>query len=291
MQIPKIIHQIWLQGEKNIPEDYPNYSESWKEKNPEFTYILWDDEMIKELINKTFPKFMDIYNNYPKLVQKVDSAKYIILYHYGGIYIDMDLECIKNLSGLVNKYNSPACECVLLKCDMGMLSKLFFYNTTNDIIQNCFAMSVPHFYLWHACVESMSNEDLNIAKYELLEKYIFRTTGPGLLTKVYHNLKDKKNIYLLDTHIIEPFTSCEYDYYECASKDCKNMLTDSYAIHHFGAKHGSHGWMSDNGKFVFQTFCNKKNLDDLYFYLGIFCIIIIILIIIFFLVIRYYNNE
>lgn len=289
MQIPKIIHQIWLQGENNIPADYPNYSASWKEKNPEFTYILWDDEMISELIKKIFPQFMKIYNSYPKLVQKVDSAKYIILYHYGGIYIDMDLECIQSLNGLLNKYSNSSCECILLKCDMNILARFAFYGTTNDIIQNCFAMSIPNFYLWKTCVEQMSVEDLDMKKYEILEKYIFRTTGPGLLTKVYHELKNKNGIYLLDTDVIEPLSSCEYDYYECANKDCKHMLTNSYAIHHFGAKHGSHGWMSDNGKFVFQTFCNKNNVNRLYMCLTVSCLIIIIII--FFLVIRYYNNE
>jgi len=289
MHIPKIIHQIWLQGENNIPEDYPNYSGSWKEKNPEFTYIMWDNDMIVELIKKTFPQFMVIYDSYPKLVQKVDAAKYIILYHFGGIYIDMDLECIHNLSGLLNSYDNNTCECVLLKCDMNILTRLTFYSTTNDIMQNCFAMSVPNFYLWKSCINLMSIEDINIGNYELLEKYIFRTTGPGLLTNAYHNLKDKSKIYLLDTDIIEPLTSCQYDYYECDKNDCKHMFPKSYAIHHFGAKHGSHGWMSGNGKLLFQTFCNKNNSDNIYICVSISCLIIFIII--FFLFIKYYNNE
>ena len=44
--IPHIIHQIWFQGEDNIPKKYPNYSKSWKEMNPKFKYIFWDGEKI-----------------------------------------------------------------------------------------------------------------------------------------------------------------------------------------------------------------------------------------------------
>ena len=45
----KIIHQIWFQGEKNIPEKYKPYIESIKKHNKEFNYILWDDQSLQEL--------------------------------------------------------------------------------------------------------------------------------------------------------------------------------------------------------------------------------------------------
>ena len=48
MSIPKIIHQIWWQGEKSIPEKYLSYIESWKTNHPDFKYMFWDEK--KELI-------------------------------------------------------------------------------------------------------------------------------------------------------------------------------------------------------------------------------------------------
>ena len=32
------------------------------------------------------------------MIQKIDFAKYAILYTYGGIYMDMDVECFKSLN-------------------------------------------------------------------------------------------------------------------------------------------------------------------------------------------------
>ena len=42
--IPKIIHQIWI-GNLEPPISLMN---SWKNKHPDFKYILWDEERIRE---------------------------------------------------------------------------------------------------------------------------------------------------------------------------------------------------------------------------------------------------
>ena len=41
--IPKILHQIWI-GPKAAPS---NLMRSWKEKHPEFEYILWNEDEIQ----------------------------------------------------------------------------------------------------------------------------------------------------------------------------------------------------------------------------------------------------
>lgn len=275
IKIPKIIHQIWLQGENNIPTDYPNYSDSWKKLNPDFKYILWDQNSIENLIKQHFPYFLSKFNSYPKLVQKVDAAKYMILYVYGGIYVDMDLECIKNINNLI--INN---QIILLKCDMNIIVRIFFYHTINTIIQNCFAASVPNHPFWKYCVELMLKQDLKQHNYELLEKYIFRTTGPGLFTQAYYSFKPNNNFTLLDTNVIEPFSSCEYDLYNCSKEDCKKRLINSYAMHHFGAKHSTHGWLSSSGKTIMPILCTNQNLI-------IYGCCFVIIIIIIFLIIWY----
>ncbi|ARF09146.1 glycosyltransferase [Catovirus CTV1] len=253
-QIPKIIHQIWLQGENNIPKDYPNYSESWKKLNPNFEYILWDQSNIENLIKKYFPDFLSKFNNYPKLVQKVDAAKYIILYVYGGVYVDMDLECLKNIDDLLNYQ-----KIMLLKCDLNILTKLYFYHTSGTILQNCFAASVPKHNFWIHCVQLMMNQDIKQSYFELLEKYIFRTTGPKLITDAYYTYPSNNEIMLIDTSLFEPLSSCEYDLYNCSRDDCRGKLVNSYAFHHFGAKHSTHGWLSNSGKLVLPLFCTNQN--------------------------------
>lgn len=46
--------------------------------------------MSREFIEVYYPDFLGTYDGYAYPVQRVDSVKYFILRHYGGIYIDLD---------------------------------------------------------------------------------------------------------------------------------------------------------------------------------------------------------
>lgn len=101
--IPKIIHQIWI-GPRPIPYEYIN---SWKidylKKYKNYTHILWREEEINKLLDK-YKEIRDIYNIEDKYHGKADIIRIVILYEYGGIYIDSD--CVwnpnKNLDDLID---------------------------------------------------------------------------------------------------------------------------------------------------------------------------------------------
>lgn len=87
--IEKKIHQIWL-GKKGVPLDCIEYMRTWCNKYPGWKYYLWTDKSVEQfpLINK---KFFDKSTN---MGQKADILRYEILYRYGGLYVDVDFECI-----------------------------------------------------------------------------------------------------------------------------------------------------------------------------------------------------
>ncbi|HEV2916622.1 MAG TPA: glycosyltransferase [Candidatus Babeliales bacterium] len=89
-RIPKIIHQIWVGSP--LPDTYIPFIESWKKHHPGWQYILWTDQMIEELnlVNK------DQYNATSNFGQKSDIARYEILYRFGGLYVDIDFECLRS---------------------------------------------------------------------------------------------------------------------------------------------------------------------------------------------------
>jgi len=91
MSIPKIIHQIWI-GPNPMPS---KFMETWKLKNPDYEYICWTEEKIKEL-NFIFrcQKIIDMVEFY---YGKADIMRLEILQKYGGIYIDADSICIEPL--------------------------------------------------------------------------------------------------------------------------------------------------------------------------------------------------
>lgn len=47
-----------------------------------------------------YPWFLSTYNSYPYNIQRVDAVRYFILHHFGGIYLDLDVGCLKRLDFL-----------------------------------------------------------------------------------------------------------------------------------------------------------------------------------------------
>jgi len=98
--IPKIIHQTWKNNV--IPDNWKDAVNSCKEVNNDFKYILWTDQMMEEFVQKYYPEFLHTYKSYKHNIQRCDAFRYLVLYKYGGVYLDMDTICKKNLSELLH---------------------------------------------------------------------------------------------------------------------------------------------------------------------------------------------
>ncbi|HET6486776.1 MAG TPA: glycosyltransferase [Spirochaetia bacterium] len=104
MAIPRVLHQIWLQGEREVPERYDDLRRSWKERNPGWEHRFWDDASIRALVAGRYPWFLSVYDGYRYLHQRVDSGRYFILYEQGGVYADLDTECLRPMDRLLRQY-------------------------------------------------------------------------------------------------------------------------------------------------------------------------------------------
>lgn len=97
------IHQIYgLYDDNKSIYDNPLFMESFAwyklicdrnnknlNRNYEYVYILWDKEMCEKLI-EIYPEF-NYYHNVRHKIMKVDIIRFLILYHYGGFYSDLDV--------------------------------------------------------------------------------------------------------------------------------------------------------------------------------------------------------
>jgi mannosyltransferase OCH1-like enzyme len=94
--IPKIIHQIWIQGRDKVPDRLKKMMETCHYSG--YQYYLWDDKMIMELLHHYGDKeLIKIYQVQEHKAGQADIARYLILYYYGGFYIDADYVCQKKL--------------------------------------------------------------------------------------------------------------------------------------------------------------------------------------------------
>lgn len=93
--IPKIIHQTAPEDRKAWPKIWSRYQVTWQTRHPDFEYVLWTDEDLDRFMRHKYPDFYPMYRSYDVHIKRVDVARYFILYHYGGIYADMDTECVR----------------------------------------------------------------------------------------------------------------------------------------------------------------------------------------------------
>lgn len=74
-------------------ESIKEYSKNWKRLNPEYTLKLYDDDMCKKFLKEEYSNMhRDIFDFLQDGPIKGDFWRICILYKYGGIYIDSDIE-------------------------------------------------------------------------------------------------------------------------------------------------------------------------------------------------------
>ena len=107
--IPPLIHYIWFRDlyttqpgeEESIPHSGSNAPDLCIQHNPTFTVKIWNETEVLDLIDTHYAWFLPIWHAYRHPIQRVDAAKYFILYHHGGVYLDLDISCRKSLAPLV----------------------------------------------------------------------------------------------------------------------------------------------------------------------------------------------
>jgi len=58
--------------------------------NPDFVYCLWNHTELESFVADEYPWLLSTYLAYPYIIQRCDVARYLLLYRYGGTYVDLD---------------------------------------------------------------------------------------------------------------------------------------------------------------------------------------------------------
>lgn len=250
---PKIIHQIWLQGKQNMPDKYNEKIDLITSKHSDYKYIMWDEISILELIN-TNPNWVKTYYSFLYLHQKVDYARYVILYICGGIYIDVDVKVIKSFDEILEK--NKQYESVFSYTSANMAYSVA-QCSHSQCLNNGIIISKPKSEILEILINHIDNNP-HCNKLTPKVMCILHTTGPAIFTaiisKYYENNKDK--IKILAGEYLEP----------CIMGKC-NITDNTIVIHeHDGT------WVP---AFQYNFIKNYIKYDSY------ICIVFIILVIIF----------
>jgi len=218
--IPKIIHQTWKT--KQIPDRFVRFVHSWKSHHPSWEYRLWDDNENLHFMKTCFPWFLPVYNNYSLNIQRADAVRYFILYHHGGVYVDIDFDCCRPIDLLIEKKT----------CLFGTEASGHCINyNVEQIISNAFMATTPRHPFFYEILKDLLTY---IPKQKNTTKAVLETTGPMMLNRVYDACAQKTAITLIPSRHLFPLTDEESERLRMnkASTAILNKLKEAYGIHH-----------------------------------------------------------
>lgn len=196
--IPKIFHRVWI-GDKPMPEAYELHWQKWKLLHQNWEFVEWNSQNISTL--DLYPMIQKIQSN----AAKADVARYEILYRYGGIYIDADMDCVQPIDEILceeddfivcNQIDDFRC-----LCSIGFIASI----PNHQILENAIREL--------KCTEIKLINDGNIAEI----------TGPYFFRRVINNRKVK----LLRKHAFYPYLHLRYEYFTHPRREV-------YGIHRWG---------------------------------------------------------
>lgn len=202
--IPKKIHYCWF-GNKEKGKIEKACIASWKKFCPDFEILEWNESNFDL---SEVPDFVKTAYENKNFAYVSDYVCLAVLYKQGGIYMDTDVEIIRNLSGLLN-------------------SSAFFGFENNDSV-NTSHMSASE--IGHPCIKAMMdmyenvsffNEDgskkvlgCEIIATQALEQFGLNKNGNEQLLQ--------SNIHIYPSDYFNPYDSVT---------DVLNISPNTYSIH------------------------------------------------------------
>lgn len=141
--VPKIIHHITGKPQTPLIE---KCLQSWKAlQEKHFRIIIWNDELIANFLLENFGFAYEAFINARNHAEAADIARYLIIYKFGGCYVDWDVELldINKFLLLLSRHTSGF---MLKDPTNGTLASEFFCATAGDEYLLLLTMDIAYLY-------------------------------------------------------------------------------------------------------------------------------------------------
>jgi hypothetical protein len=167
--IPRIVHQTWKST--SVPAEWREAHRSWHCHHPGWELRLWTDEANRELVASRHPTLLDRYDSLPYPILRADVARVLILERWGGVYADLDVECLRPFDSLL------AGSSMVLGFEPAAHARRLGRRT---LVSNAVIAAVPGHPLLHRLIETFHRLPADI----LTHRDVLEQTGPLQLSRV-----------------------------------------------------------------------------------------------------------
>jgi mannosyltransferase OCH1-like enzyme len=214
--IPKIIHYCWF-GDNPLPELAQKCIASWKKHCPDYEIREWNEENFNL---KSNPYIQEAYSA-KKWAFITDYVRLWVIFNYGGIYMDTDVEVLKSLDKFLvhPAFSGFESNNTLPTGIMGGEVGNAWYKTLLDYYTD------RHFILPDGVSYDMTNNVITITK----------------ITKERYKVQLNNSCQILDNEVI--FYPSNYFCPKNFRTGLINITDNTYCIHHFAGS-----WCSEIDK-------------------------------------------
>ena len=247
--IPKIVHQTWK--ETKVPRHLQAFQQTWRTQHPDWAYRLWTDADNRALIREHYAWFLPIYDNYPEPIMRVDAARYFILFHHGGLYIDLDFECLRPVDSLLADKQFV----IGLEPTEHLERVMPQERHLKHILCNAFIASVPRHPFWPHLFKQLVGRHL--------EPHPLDATGPFLLTEAYGSFGQQESMSVESANRLYPLSERQlWQENNKRRKSCP-IPDEAYAVHHWQGTwwRKERGWIKQNKQKLLDL--SKKTASNL----------------------------
>ena len=210
----RIIHQIWMQGLDVSPAYVRSNSRTIQDMHPEWSYMFWNAARIERLADEN-AEWREKYASFTLLHQRVDFAKLIILYAFGGIVIDADAYTIRPLDALFDEFADADLVVSNIRrvpLPFGWVQNFLICGIAGSCMNNGSYIGKAGSHVIRHIISGLTQIP-NCASGSDFQR-IQQTTGPKVFNALLHEYirgAPHGNVVVLDSEILEPCigTSCE----------------------------------------------------------------------------------
>lgn len=235
--IPKIIHYCWF-GRNPLPKLALKCIESWKKYLPEYEIKEWNEDNFDINI---VPYTQEAYTA-KKYAFVSDYVRFWVLYKYGGIYFDTDVEVIKSMDEIIARGSFMGCE-----RRIGIVDRL-------EVNPGLGLGAMPGLLLFEKILDMYSSMHFIDTTGKMNLKTVVQYTTESLIQA---GLKNENEIQkCMDIYIYPQEYFCPKSF-----ENGKIYLTkNTYTIHHFAAS-----WLSHRQKIclILKRIMGVKNISFL----------------------------
>lgn len=200
-----------------MPRRFRAWRDSWLKHHPGWEYRLWTDEDNRRFIHDHYAWFLPIYDGYDEHIMRVDAVRYFILDHHGGVYVDLDFECLRPLDAhLKDKSLVLGCESPahLAHIMGGKVAR----EPLDRLVCNALMASVARHPFWTHVHKRLHDER---RRGDVLE-----TTGPFFLTRAVRTFKEPDTLSIASHKLFYPIDKPEL-------RGSEADISQALAVHHW----------------------------------------------------------